>query len=270
MKKIRNITLIIFHLIIFNQGFSQLSYEFESEQFEKIILACRNAEFKKAWESKISRDDYYYYFEETRDDEMVVGVTAKALLKYSKNITVIVEIGHPQGGYTSTIQLATFDSNEKLVEKENIGFNSLDNDGGYYTETEFYENKLLEVKEIRVEYTGEENEIKDILSKKYTYYLINEVGFEKITPKLSRYRRFPIVSERILDKDELKEYSKEELDIMRNEIFADCGYIFKTEKWNNYFKLHDWYKPNTEFSESLLTEIEKLNIKNIVEISKNK
>ena len=270
MKKIRNITLIIFHLIVFNQSFSQISYEFESEQFEKIVLACRDAEFREAWESKISKSDYYKYFEETPNDEIVVGVTAKALLKYLKNITVMVEIGHPQGGYTSTIQIATFDSDEKLVKKEKIGFNSLDLDGGYYTEIEFYEKELLEVKEIKVEYTGEENEIENILSTKYHYYLIDGNGFMEMKPKISRYLKFHIASERVLSIDELKKYSKEELDIMRNEIFADYGYIFKTEKWSNYFELQDWYRQNSNYSDKLLTKIEKLNVKNIVAVAKNK
>ena len=266
MKGIKYIASIIFYLTPISQSFSQLSYEFTSEEFGRIIMACRDAESKKSFQSRINKDDYYKYFEEERNDEMIVDVSALALLKYSTNICVMVELGHPMGGHTSTIQIATFDKNEKLVQKENIGFNAMEGAGGYYSEFEFYDNKLLEIKEIEVKYSGEED-VENVLSVKFAYFVIDNYGFKKLITNTSEERKFSIVSERVLSKKELRKYTKKELDIMRNEIFAEYGYIFKTSKWSNYFKLKSWYKPNTEFSGSLLNEIEKINIKNIVSIS---
>lgn len=268
MIRIKHITLIIFLLIISNQSFSQLSYEFNSEAFGEIIVACRDAESKESHENEIDKDEYYKYFEEERNDEMIVNVSAKALLKYSTNVTVMVELGHPMGGYTSTIQLATFDRNEKIVQKKNIGFNAMEGAGGCYSVFEFYENELLEIKEIEVKYSGEEGDVENILNEKLTYYLIDDFGFKKLTTKVSDGRKFNLVSNRVLSIEELGKYSKEELDVMRNEIFADNGYIFKTAKWSSYFKSQDWYKPNSEFSEKSLNAIEKYNIKNIIEIEK--
>ena len=68
---------------------------------------------------------------------------------------------------------------------------------------------------------------------------------------------------RILTNEEIKRLSVEDRDILRNEIFADHGYKFKTEKWINYFENKDWYHPRFDNVDNLLTAIEKANIDNI-------
>jgi hypothetical protein len=49
-----------------------------------------------------------------------------------------------------------------------------------------------------------------------------------------------------------------ELDTMRNEIFADYGYIFKDEGWKAHFSKFSWYKPTT--TEVKLSEQDKKNV----------
>ena len=66
-----------------------------------------------------------------------------------------------------------------------------------------------------------------------------------------------------------KYLSIDDLDIMRNEIFADYGYIFKTKKWNEYFSSKNWYKPLYNNVDDKLTEIDKFNI-NLILNFKNK
>ena len=51
-----------------------------------------------------------------------------------------------------------------------------------------------------------------------------------------------------------------ELDYMRNEIFADYGYKFKTDKWLKVFSKQKWYKPLFDNVDDSLTTIEKKNI----------
>jgi len=58
----------------------------------------------------------------------------------------------------------------------------------------------------------------------------------------------------------------EDLDIMRNEIFAEYGYIFKSKKWKNYFSNKPWYKPKFENVDDFLTEIDKANIDLILKV----
>lgn len=71
---------------------------------------------------------------------------------------------------------------------------------------------------------------------------------------------FPEASLRLLTPSEIEKYTKRELKIMRNEIFARHGYIFKTEDMKTYFASQPWYKPIAHDVSDKLTEIEKKNI----------
>ena len=52
----------------------------------------------------------------------------------------------------------------------------------------------------------------------------------------------------------------EDLDLMRNEIYAIHGYTFKSKKWQDYFGKQAWYKAQFDNVDDQLTEIEKHNI----------
>jgi hypothetical protein len=86
-------------------------------------------------------------------------------------------------------------------------------------------------------------------------------------------RLYPEASMEILTSTKLNLYIKEDLDIMRNEIFASYGYIFKTEKWREYFSKQEWYSQSESYSNADLSDIEKQNIEAILkaaEIRKKK
>lgn len=52
---------------------------------------------------------------------------------------------------------------------------------------------------------------------------------------------------RYLTETELSAYTDEELSFIRNEIFARYGYVFKKDKYANYFSEKSWYTPNSTF-----------------------
>lgn len=60
--------------------------------------------------------------------------------------------------------------------------------------------------------------------------------------------------------------SIKDLDIMRNEIFAEYGFIFKSKEWQEYFSQYDWYEPRFDNVDEQLTDLEKSNIKVILTI----
>ena len=76
-----------------------------------------------------------------------------------------------------------------------------------------------------------------------------------------------ISSEKVFTEEELKGKTIEELRILRNEIFAKKGYVFKDETLNDYFATKEWYKPN-ENVQITLNNTEKKNIEiiKIVEV----
>lgn len=75
----------------------------------------------------------------------------------------------------------------------------------------------------------------------------------------------------IIEEDVLKAMSLDELQIVRNEIFARYGYIFKARgKMANYFNKQDWYRGLYKDVDDYITEIERMNIVNIQEVERSK
>ena len=72
--------------------------------------------------------------------------------------------------------------------------------------------------------------------------------------------RFPQASERLLTVSDLQNLSKEDLKIMRNEIFARHGYIFQTQDMKTYFQNQGWYSPQRSNVTAQLSNIEIKNV----------
>ena len=79
---------------------------------------------------------------------------------------------------------------------------------------------------------------------------------------------YPEASIRVLPYSELKGYTQYQLKIMRNEIFARHGYIFKTAEMKNHFATKSWYSPRYNDVNNMLTDIEQQNIKTIQQLEK--
>ena len=71
---------------------------------------------------------------------------------------------------------------------------------------------------------------------------------------------YPTASQRLLTAEDVENEMKEDLEFMRNEIFARHGFCFNKKHLRQQFELQDWYVPNTVDIKGLLTDIEKKNI----------
>ncbi|WP_159023344.1 YARHG domain-containing protein [Formosa sp. L2A11] len=72
-------------------------------------------------------------------------------------------------------------------------------------------------------------------------------------------------SSRKLNIEELNKMDSKSLKLMRNEIFARYGYIFKKGgEMDTYFRKQKWYRPEHKKVEQFLTEIERYNIELII------
>lgn len=71
-----------------------------------------------------------------------------------------------------------------------------------------------------------------------------------------------------LKENDLNKYDSQTLRVIRNEIFARYGYKFKSVNLQQYFETQSWYKPSYGSYDSLLTEIEKNNIRLLLELEK--
>lgn len=71
---------------------------------------------------------------------------------------------------------------------------------------------------------------------------------------------YPQASDKLLTSDDVSNLDAWELKIMRNEIYARHGYIFKTPEMKDYFSSQRWYSPRYENVDDQLTDVEKKNI----------
>ena len=85
--------------------------------------------------------------------------------------------------------------------------------------------------------------------------------------------RWPWTSGRLIRPGELGPLSLEELELMRNEIYARHGWIFNRPDLRNYFESQPWYRPKGDLSnaeqsnrrvEAELTPLERRNLRIIV------
>ena len=83
-----------------------------------------------------------------------------------------------------------------------------------------------------------------------------QLKFENI-----HYGKYREASSRILATDELNKISSDDLRLMRNEIFARYGYVFKKGgEMDLYFRSQEWYRAEHKKVAQYLTEIELYNI----------
>lgn len=181
--------------------------------------------------------------------------------------------------------VVTVDENMNVVDVLPIEVNLEQNICSYDVTFQFVENNVLEVRQ-----AGRTNyKTYDWGMTYYRYYRIEANGeiqpmkidgtFHftralKITPDyfMGCYARdFTLEDGKRWNQDEgLFSYVKsehlsiEDLDIMRNEIYAAHGYKFKSQKWRDYFSKQAWYSPTADNVDDALSEIEKHNVKVIL------
>lgn len=78
----------------------------------------------------------------------------------------------------------------------------------------------------------------------------------------------PISNQRKVTANDLKEFSTDELALARNEIYARHGKIFETKEIQEFFEQKSWYKKNSNFQDSSITQVEKENVAFIRKIEK--
>ncbi len=89
-------------------------------------------------------------------------------------------------------------------------------------------------------------------------------------PSCESQEDYPFTAQRLITESELTSYSKEELSIMRNEIFARHGYIFKRADLKEYFSQKTWYNPQYTNVDKYLTAIERQNVAVIQKVEKKR
>jgi hypothetical protein len=82
--------------------------------------------------------------------------------------------------------------------------------------------------------------------------------------------RTPLEDPSLLDRqitvDSLKDFSRRDLRLLRNLIYARRGRPFHSELLQTYFAAVDWYKPDPKYTDARLTALDKRNINLILSV----
>lgn len=98
---------------------------------------------------------------------------------------------------------------------------------------------------------------------------IIETGLSLGENKFHVYGNYPNGRLRYLHTKELEGLSEHELSVMKNEIFARYGFIFKSgSRMDKYFRNQNWYVPAHSEVSNFLTDIERANIRRLERINK--
>jgi serine/threonine-protein kinase len=75
---------------------------------------------------------------------------------------------------------------------------------------------------------------------------------------------YAFTAERPVTIEDLAGKSKWDLDLMRNEIYARHGRVFKRRDLQDYFDRQPWYRPNSHYASSSVSALEERNAKKIL------
>lgn len=139
------------------------------------------------------------------------------------------------------LESAFFSYNKDQVLLEYIEFTDL------YNEDLEEENKFKEEENKRLE------EDYEITGEDYQY---EEILHEFLTEDVLKFN----ASNTLLNEEDIANFSKGDLQVLRNSIFARHGYSFKTKKMRYIFDNIEWYIPVSTDVRNELTEIEEKNI----------
>jgi hypothetical protein len=82
-----------------------------------------------------------------------------------------------------------------------------------------------------------------------------------IPENLKSTEGYLVPQDRVVTEAEMQGRSKAELRVMRNEVYARRGRVFQSADLNAYFSAKPWYQQNVNYSDSLLSDVDKENVR---------
>ena len=135
------------------------------------------------------------------------------------------------------------------------------------------QQRLVEKVRTNVQYTFKETGLKKRKSVDRYYHYLRLTDEGELVPltnlENSPDRQYPWTAKRLVQPAELDEFTTRELNILKNEIFADYQFRFPSERWREYFKQKAWYEPRYDNVTDSLNIIERFNIKRVIRFQRN-
>ncbi len=105
----------------------------------------------------------------------------------------------------------------------------------------------------------------------FEYYSFdNNKQFQQLSKNNTAYknRTYPQAANRIISNEELLLMKSDELELMRNEIYASHGFIFTDASWSTHFSEMTWYTASQKNVTAMLSDVERINLEHITAITK--
>src|SRR5215216_1169244 len=146
---------------------------------------------------------------------------------------------------------------------------------------------LAEVEAIHGKRFDDEPWLQQYFEERYWYFPSDQYDAKKLSPierknleilsgAQKRQRKVALLpgdmqffEDKAISEQMLHGLSLHELRLLRNEIYARHGKVFKEPWLQKYFSSFDWYKVDPNFSDALLSEVEKKNIATIAAYEKS-
>ncbi len=188
-------------------------------------------------------------------------VTNGIIIKSPFFIALSTHVNCGAGGICENSNLTTFDSDGNQIDA--ISFEKALGDCTFLKRRslELKTDTLLVFENSNMKNNCETDRIVSLeIWNEYIFIKSDGTFGDPIIKQINERRQYYMVSSQLLTEEELKEYSKEELAIMRNEVFAAYGYQFKSKKWRQYFESKSWYKGVSKTPENNLSILERMNL----------
>lgn len=218
--------------------------------------------FERDYYRHIPKDFFLENYNSICNDDMIAEIDAREKLELDTTIICFIEISYPWDAAVYDYYYIFFSKSGRIRESKKFAYTSLmGTEKGIFASYGIFADSVLQV------YKDQFG-----IMKSYEQFIISEKGMERYFNfnYPSKGRKYPYTTERLITKAELEKLSKSDLSLMRNEIFADHGYIFKSKKWQTYFIKQTWYNPRYENVNDSLTMFEKINIQTILKAEESK
>jgi len=219
------------------------------------IEALRGKTFSEEWLQKYFDERYWYKRNPAYDPAVLTGFERKNIERL---------LAEKEKGRKTAISIGDMDNFQNVL----------------LTEDKFTGLSILELRILREEFYARRGKkfdapgIRDYFAWRDWYKPAKNQKLVKLNATeqknvdlLAAYEatlREKLATELVKD-DTLGAMFAEDLRVLRNEVYARHGRIFKDKELQKYFETQAWYKPNADFKDDQLNEIETQNLAKIRE-----
>lgn len=264
--------------IINENGFRYDIIEKSNIEFSlKYIIKLKNVDFFVGDFNFDEKFDFIYTFISAQNNNIVYNIQDLTLDKYNNRQLLKILFPNSEDGNLKKINSRL--DKRYYLKMSDFEFCIINGKRGIkvYTIGNIIKNSNLYTYDLLINNTYESNYLFFYWSKENQCYILDESVTQSqiknaiIPEDYFAYNGLKFSSlDKKLKKSDLENLDAAQLRLMRNAVYARYGRIFKSVDLQSLWECYTWYKANPNYSDDMLTEIDKFNIKLIQEFESKK